>query len=111
MTANRRRPRTRLIVAGLATAGVVAGLTVAVTAPANAASSAAFPFPTHVTYKVGVTPSASQSAKDAAVEKAYDAWKATYLIHGCATTSTTCPPRATLTPPTTARSPKARAMA
>ena len=29
-------------------------------------------------------PSASQSARDTAVEHAYDAWKSTYLVHGCA---------------------------
>ena len=51
---------------------------------AAGAATAAHPFPTHVAYKVGVMPSASQSTRDAAVEKAYDAWKSTYLVHGCA---------------------------
>ncbi|HEY1485546.1 MAG TPA: glycosyl hydrolase family 8 [Micromonosporaceae bacterium] len=59
---------------------VVAGFS----APAAAATTPAHPFPTHVTYKVGVTPSASQSSRDAAVKKQYDSWKATYLVKGCA---------------------------
>ncbi|OLB73797.1 MAG: hypothetical protein AUI14_25245 [Actinobacteria bacterium 13_2_20CM_2_71_6] len=42
------------------------------------------PFPFHVTYQVGVLPSASPAARDAAVRKQYDSWKATYLVHGCA---------------------------
>ena len=63
----------------------VATLSLAVFAPsASYAAAPAHPFPTHVTYKVGVMPSASQATRDAAVEKAYDSWKATYLIHGCA---------------------------
>ncbi len=44
----------------------------------------AHPFPTHVTYRAGVMPSATQSTRDALVEKNYDAWKKTYLVHGCA---------------------------
>ncbi len=52
-------------------------------APASAATTA-HPFPTHVTYQVGVLPSASQASRDAAVEKQYDTWKANYLVHGCA---------------------------
>ena len=43
-----------------------------------------YAFPQHQTYKVGVMPSASQATRDAAVEKQYDSWKATYLVHGCA---------------------------
>jgi endo-1,4-beta-D-glucanase Y len=61
----------------LGTAVVGGGSAVAATTPAN-------PFPTHVTYKTGVMPSASPAARDAAVEKSYDAWKSTYLVHGCA---------------------------
>lgn len=61
-------------------------LTLSFANPANTAlaATAAHPFPTHVTYKVGVMPSASQSTRDAAVENAYNAWKSTYLVHGCA---------------------------
>ncbi|WP_249161825.1 glycosyl hydrolase family 8 [Actinospica acidithermotolerans] len=84
MNTDRRSSRLKLAGAALAVAGLAAGLTVAATMPASAATPAAFPFPTHVTYKVGVTPSGSQSSKDAAVEKAYNSWKSTYLIHGCA---------------------------
>ncbi|WP_223297361.1 glycosyl hydrolase family 8 [Catenulispora acidiphila] len=43
-----------------------------------------YAFPQHQTYKVGVMPSASQATRDAAVEKQYDSWKASYLVHGCA---------------------------
>jgi hypothetical protein len=50
----------------------------------SAAATPAHPFPTHVAYAVGVKPSASQSSRDAAVKKQYDSWKATYLVHGCA---------------------------
>ncbi|HTJ66169.1 MAG TPA: glycosyl hydrolase family 8 [Actinospica sp.] len=82
-----RPTRARALALGLslatATLGVVA-VTAVTSAPAQAATSAAYPFPTHVTYKVGVTPAGSQSSKDAAVEKAYNSWKSTYLIHGCA---------------------------
>jgi endo-1,4-beta-D-glucanase Y len=52
---------------------------------AHAATAPSHPFPAHVTYKVGVLPSASQSVRDAAVEKQYNSWKATYLVQGCAT--------------------------
>ncbi|WP_042365383.1 glycosyl hydrolase family 8 [Streptacidiphilus neutrinimicus] len=66
----------------------VSTLTTAVVALAAAAPAlAASPthaFPSHQTYQVGVTPSASQATRDAAVEKQYDSWKATYLVHGCA---------------------------
>jgi endo-1,4-beta-D-glucanase Y len=53
-------------------------------APQAPAATTAHPFPTHVTYKVGVMPSASASARDAAVEKEYDSWKSNYLVKGCA---------------------------
>jgi endo-1,4-beta-D-glucanase Y len=48
------------------------------------AATTAHPFPTHVTYKTGVMPSATPAARDAAVEKEYNSWKSTYLVHGCA---------------------------
>ena len=63
----------------------VAALSLAVLTPsASYAAGPTHPFPTHVAYKVGVMPSASQSTRDTAVEHAYDAWKSTYLVHGCA---------------------------
>src|SRR3954453_15775378 len=70
----------------LATALAATGSATALMVAANSASAAAEsrPFPYHVTYKVGVLPSVPAAARDAAVEKQYDSWKATYLIHGCA---------------------------
>ncbi|MEV0402330.1 glycosyl hydrolase family 8 [Actinoallomurus sp. NPDC050550] len=50
---------------------------------AGAAATPAHPFPTHVTYKTGVMPSASQSARDAAVTKQYGSWKSKYLRAAC----------------------------
>ncbi len=47
------------------------------------AASPAHPFPAHVTYKTGVMPSASQSARDTAVKKQYDSWKKAYLRSAC----------------------------
>src|SRR5581483_431879 len=55
-----------------------------VSAPVAGAATLTHPFPTHATYKVGVLPSASQSSRDSAVEKLYNSWKSTYLVHGCA---------------------------
>src|SRR3954468_24826457 len=57
--------------------------------PPPAASRSPFetvnhPFPAHVTYATGVLPSASQAARDTAVARQYDSWKATYLVAGCA---------------------------
>src|SRR3954449_8089718 len=49
----------------------------------RAAATIAHPFPAHVTYKTGVMPSASQSARDAAVTKQYDSWKSKYLRSAC----------------------------
>jgi endo-1,4-beta-D-glucanase Y len=71
---------------GLLAGGAAAVTIAAVTLVANIASAAGetHPFPTHVTYQVGVLPSASAAARDAAVEKQYDSWKKTYLVHGCA---------------------------
>src|SRR5947209_13070304 len=70
------------LVAAIAAAGTSTALVVA-----NQASAATLshPFPNHVTYKVGVLPSASAATRDAAVRKQYDSWKANYLVHGCAT--------------------------
>jgi len=48
------------------------------------ATTAAHPFPTHMTYQTGVMPSATPAARDASVEKEYNSWKSTYLVHGCA---------------------------
>jgi endo-1,4-beta-D-glucanase Y len=78
------RPTTRRILASALTlAAATAGCTMAGTVPA-AATTPAHPFPAHVTYQVGVLPSASQSSRDAAVRKQYDSWKKNYLVHGCA---------------------------
>jgi endo-1,4-beta-D-glucanase Y len=76
-----------MVAVGLAaaTASVVAvGIAASVGGTASAATTPNHPFPTRVTYQVGVMPSASPSARDAAVEKQYDSWKSTYLVHGCA---------------------------
>ncbi|MCX4745639.1 glycosyl hydrolase family 8 [Kitasatospora sp. NBC_01287] len=77
-----------LSVTALATAPAQAApARAATTIPATttpAATAPAHPFPTHTTYQVGVMPSAPQATRDAAVEKEYDSWKATYLVHGCA---------------------------
>ena len=71
--------------ASLVSLSVSTGFAQATPATPNAlAATAAHPFPTHVTYKVGVMPSASASARDAAVEKEYDSWKSNYLVKGCA---------------------------
>src|SRR5256714_7173447 len=81
-TMQRRSKRVLSLATGISTlAGCVALLA---TQPAQAAGPV-HAFPSHQTYKVGVMPSASQSARDAAVKKQYDSWKATYLVHGCAT--------------------------
>ncbi|MDH6580558.1 endo-1,4-beta-D-glucanase Y [Kitasatospora sp. MAP5-34] len=65
--------------------GALISLSLAVmTATPSQAATTAHPFPTHVTYQVGIMPSASQSSRDAAVEKQYDSWKSNYLVHGCA---------------------------
>ncbi|WP_051944185.1 glycosyl hydrolase family 8 [Streptacidiphilus rugosus] len=70
-----------------AVSGALVGLSLTVLAAAPAAHAAAtpaMPFPQHQTYKVGVMPSASQASRDAAVEKQYNSWKSSYLVHGCA---------------------------
>jgi len=78
-------PHFRKLVAAFAAVGCIGlGVTALGGGTASAAATPAFPFPTHVTYKVGVMPSAPQATRDAAVEKQYDSWKATYLVHGCA---------------------------
>jgi endo-1,4-beta-D-glucanase Y len=67
----------------LATGLVALPSFVAPAAPAAAAINR--PFPQHVTYATGVLPSASAATRDAAVEKQYDSWKASYLVDACAT--------------------------
>jgi endo-1,4-beta-D-glucanase Y len=69
------------LVATVAAATAGAGVVIATNASAAAESR---PFPFHVTYQVGVLPSASAASRDAAVKKQYDSWKANYLVHGCA---------------------------
>jgi endo-1,4-beta-D-glucanase Y len=78
------RPLKRLAATLVAAGCVTAGLVVGTGSNAGAATAPAHPFPVHTTYQVGVTPSASPSTRDAAVTKAYDAWKKTYLVNGCA---------------------------
>jgi endo-1,4-beta-D-glucanase Y len=80
-----RRALIPIAVGSLIAAAIVSPTLVTQGSPSSSASaaSAVHPFPTHVTYKVGVMPSASASTRDAAVEKAYDSWKKTYLINGC----------------------------
>jgi endo-1,4-beta-D-glucanase Y len=69
-------------------APAIAALLVMLPSPAEAtpvrpAAALGHPFPAHVTYQVGVVPSASQSSKDAAVEAAYNTWKGKFLTTGC----------------------------
>jgi endo-1,4-beta-D-glucanase Y len=79
------RPSLRLAAAGSAIA-ITAAVSAAVLAHSASAATLNRPFPTHVTYQVGVLPSASAASRDAAVQKQYDSWKKNYLVHGCATT-------------------------
>jgi endo-1,4-beta-D-glucanase Y len=72
------------LVSATAAVAATAGCMVGFAATGAQAATPAHPFPAHVTYKVGVTPSASQSTKDSKVESAYNAWKSTYLVKGCA---------------------------
>ncbi|MFC9329212.1 glycosyl hydrolase family 8 [Kitasatospora sp. NPDC057015] len=69
--------------AALATAAAVAGLAATGGSANAAATPTARPFPQHTAYKVGVMPSVPQADRDAAVERQYDSWKATYLHAGC----------------------------
>ncbi|MEZ0093321.1 glycosyl hydrolase family 8 [Streptacidiphilus sp. EB129] len=78
------RPVQRVLAAVAASACAALGVVAIGGAPASASTTPAQPFPQHQTYKVGVLPSASAASRDAAVEKQYDSWKATYLVHGCA---------------------------
>src|SRR5437764_7177885 len=71
-------------IAALSSAALVAAAVTATLAHNASAATLGHPFPSHVTYKVGVKPSASQATRDAAVEKQYNSWKSTYLVHGCA---------------------------
>jgi endo-1,4-beta-D-glucanase Y len=70
--------------AALAAAALVASAVTAVLANHASAATLSHPFPFHVSYKLGVLPSASEATRDAAVKKQYDSWKANYLVHGCA---------------------------
>lgn len=83
-TARPRTPQLRALSLGVALSTLTIGLSVAAAAAPASAATVAHPFPAHVTYQVGVMPSASQATRDAAVEAQYNSWKATYLIHGCA---------------------------
>ncbi|GAB3978871.1 hypothetical protein GCM10029978_072740 [Actinoallomurus acanthiterrae] len=67
----------------VAATGQAGAAPAAVARQAGTAAAPAHPFPTHVTYKTGVMPSASQSARDAAVTKQYDSWKSKYLRAAC----------------------------
>src|SRR5947207_3070508 len=71
-------------IAAFSSAALVAAAVTASLAHSASAATLGHPFPFYVTYKVGVKPSASQSSRDAAVEKQYNSWKSTYLVHGCA---------------------------
>jgi hypothetical protein len=71
-------------IVALSCAALVASAVVVTLANNASAATLSHPFPYHVTYKVGVKPTASQSTRDAAVKKQYDSWKANYLVHGCA---------------------------
>jgi endo-1,4-beta-D-glucanase Y len=77
------RKGTRWTAAAAALATAVFGLAAGSTTSASAAT-AQRPFPQHTTYKTGVMPSASQSARDSAVTRQYDSWKKNYLVKGCA---------------------------
>ncbi|MFI9381592.1 glycosyl hydrolase family 8 [Kutzneria sp. NPDC052558] len=70
--------------AAVAAAAATISLSVLVsTATPAAAAGESHPFPTHVTYKTGVMPSATPAARDAAVKKQYDSWKKAYLRAAC----------------------------
>ena len=70
--------------AAVAAAAATISLSVLVsTATPAAAAGESHPFPTHVTYKTGVMPSASAADRDAAVKKQYDSWKKAYLRSAC----------------------------
>ena len=77
----RRRAALVAGISAIATA-TAAGLFIVATNASAAGESRPFPF--HVQYQVGVLPSAAPAGRDAAVRKQYDSWKATYLVHGCA---------------------------
>jgi endo-1,4-beta-D-glucanase Y len=72
----------RLPVAAAAAVAVTVSV-LALSGDPAAAASARRPFPQHVTYKTGVTPSVSRSARDAAVRKQYDSWVSKYLRSAC----------------------------
>lgn len=66
----------------VAASSLMLPVAVLATQPASAVTEQR-PFPAHVTYRTGVMPSVSQSARDVAVKKQYDSWKKQYLRKGC----------------------------
>src|SRR3989440_482399 len=72
------------LVAGISAVATATAAGLVLVATSASAAGESRPFPFHVTYKTGVLPSASAATRDAAVEKQYNSWKATYLVHGCA---------------------------
>jgi len=72
------------LVAGISAVATATAAGLVLVATNASAAGESRPFPFHVQYQVGVLPSASATARDAAVRKQYDSWKATYLVHGCA---------------------------
>ncbi|HEY0494615.1 MAG TPA: glycosyl hydrolase family 8 [Kutzneria sp.] len=72
----------RLVAVATAAATISLSVLVSTATPA-AAAGVSHPFPTHVTYKTGVMPSASVADRDAAARKQYDSWKKAYLRSAC----------------------------
>jgi len=77
------RDRSGRLVAVAAAAATISLSVLVSTATPAAAAGESHPFPTHVTYKTGVLPSASPADRDAAVKKQYDSWKKAYLRSAC----------------------------
>jgi endo-1,4-beta-D-glucanase Y len=77
------RDRSGRLVAVAAAAATISLSVLVSTATPAAAAGESHPFPTHVTYKTGVLPSASAADRDAAVKKQYDSWKKAYLRSAC----------------------------
>jgi endo-1,4-beta-D-glucanase Y len=75
--------RSRLALAAAAAGALALSAAAASGSPAGAVASTNRPFPHHVTYQLGVMPSASQSTRDGAVRKQYDSWKSHYLRAAC----------------------------
>lgn len=79
----KRRTR-RVLAMGTAVSTLTLGLAAVTAATPAQAATPTHAFPSHQVYRLGVMPSASQAARDAAVEKQYNSWKSAYLVHGCA---------------------------